>query len=62
MTNKQMIDVSKCDVKMIRFLRLLIGGMLFAISFVITDKKDLADLVNMIKQELRKENNNDSNN
>ena len=47
---------------MIRFLRLLLGGTLFAISFVITDKKDLADLVNMIKQELRKENNNDSNN
>ena len=44
---------------MIRVLRLLIGGTLFAIGFVITDKKDLADLVNMIKQELKKENSND---
>lgn len=39
---------------MIRFLRLLIGGTLFVIGFVITDKKDLADLVNMIKQELER--------
>lgn len=39
---------------MIRFLRLLIGGTLFAIGFVITDKKDLTDLVNMIKKELER--------
>ena len=39
---------------MIRFLRLLIDGTLFAIGFAITDKKDLADLVNMIKKELER--------
>ena len=39
---------------MIRFLRLLIGGTLFVIGFVITDKRDLADLVNTIKQELER--------
>ena len=42
---------------MIRVLRLLIGGTLFAIGFVIIDKKDLADLVNMIKQELERKTN-----
>lgn len=39
---------------MIRYLRLLIGGTLFVVGFVITDKKDLADLVDMIKKELER--------
>ena len=39
---------------MIRFLRLLIGGTLFAIGIAIMDKKDVADLLNMIKQKLER--------
>ena len=38
---------------MIRYLRLLIGGTLLAIGFVIIDKSDLLDLVNMVKKGLQ---------
>lgn len=38
-----------------RFLRFLIGGTLFALGFIITDKTDLLDLVNTIKERLKDE-------
>lgn len=38
---------------MIKTIRLLIGGILLALGFVIIDKKDLLDIVNMIKEEIR---------
>lgn len=38
---------------MLRTIRLVIGGILLAIGFVIIDKSDLLDIVNMIKEGLQ---------
>ena len=38
---------------MLRTIRLVIGGTLLAIGFVIIDKSDLLDIVNMVKEGLQ---------
>ena len=40
---------------MLRTIRLVVGGVLLALGFVIIDKSDLLDIVNMIKEGLQKQ-------
>ena len=38
---------------MLRTIRLVIGSVLLALGFVIIDKSDLLDIVNMVKERLQ---------